>query len=133
MEQRTGRLSVRVYATQAELPLEGSTVAVLQQGEGGRYRLLSLQATDSSGRIESVDIPAPAAGESTSPGDAGSSDGFALCSVWAEHPGYAMLQMDGVQIFPGVETVQNMELTPLVRGQSSLQQRTVRDIPAQDL
>ena len=133
MEQRTGRLSVRVYTTQAELPLEGSTVAVLQQGEGGRYRLLSLQATDSSGRIESIDIPAPAAGESTSPGTADSPDGFALCSVWAEHPGYAMLQMDGVQIFPGVETVQNMELTPLMRGQSSLQQRTVRDIPAQDL
>ena len=56
-----------------------------------------------------------------------------MCSVWAEHPGYAMLQVDGVQIFPGVETVQNMELTPLERGQSSLQQRTVRDIPAQDL
>ena len=117
MEQRTGRLSVRVYTTQAELPLEGSTVAVLQKGEGGRYRLLSLQSTDSSGRITSVDGPKC----------------FSVCSVWAEHPGYAMMQVDGVQIFPGVETVQNMELTPLERGQSSLQQRTVRDIPAQDL
>ena len=132
MEQRTGRLSVRVYTTQAELPLEGSTVAVLQKGEGGRYRLLSLQTTDSSGRITSVDIPAPAAEESIAPGAADGPECFSVCSVWAEHPGYAMLQ-DGVQIFPGVETVQNMELTPLERGQSSLQQRTVRDIPAQDL
>ena len=133
MEQRTGRLSVRVYTTQAELPLEGSTVAVLQNGEGVRYRLLSLQTTDSSGRITSVDIPAPAAEESIAPGAADGPKCFSVCSVWAEHPGYAMLQVDGVQIFPGVETVQNMELTPLERGQSSLQQRTVRDIPAQDL
>ena len=129
--KQMGRLSVRVYTTQAELPLEGSTVAVLQKGEGGRYRLLSLQTTDSSGR--SVDIPAPAAEESIAPGAADGPKCFSVCSVWAEHPGYAMLQVDGVQIFPGVETVQNMELTPLERGQSSLQQRTVRDIPAQDL
>ena len=67
---RTGKLSVRVYTTQAELPLEGATVAVLQKGEGGRYRLLSLQTTDSSGRITSVDIPAPAAEESIAPGAA---------------------------------------------------------------
>ena len=95
--------------------------------------MLSLQTTDSSGRITSVDIPAPAAEESIAPGAADGPECFSVCSVWAEHPGYAMLQVDGVQIFPGVETVQNMELTPLERGQSSLQQRTVRDIPAQDL
>ena len=89
--KRTGKLSVRVYTTQAELPLEGATVAVLQKGEGGRYRLLSLQSTDSSGRITSVDIPAPAAEESIAPGAADGPKCFSVCSVWAEHPGYAML------------------------------------------
>ena len=89
--KQMGRLSVRVYTTQAELPLEGATVAVLQKGEGGRYRLLSLQTTDSSGRIASVDIPAPAAEESIAPGAADGPKCFSVCSVWAEHPGYAML------------------------------------------
>ena len=133
MEQRTGRLSVRVYTTQAELPLEGSTVAVLQKGEGGRYRLLSLQTTDSSGRITSVDIPAPAAEESIAPGAADGPKCFSVCSVWAEHPGYAMLLVEGVQIFDGVDTLQEMELSPLSEGESSLVQEQIREITGQSL
>ena len=58
---------------------------------------------------------------------------FALCDVWAEQPGYAMLQVAGVQIFPDVETLQAMELIPLPQGLCSLQQRDERDIPAQNL
>ena len=129
--KQMGRLSVRVYTTQAELPLEGASVAVLQKGRFGRYDLLSIQAADRSGLIQPVEIPTPAAaaGLTSNTGDVP----YALCTVWAEYPGYYMLEVENVQIFPGVETVQNMELTPLVRGQSSLQQRTVRDIPAQDL
>ena len=58
---------------------------------------------------------------------------FSVCSVWAEHPGYVMLQVNGVQVFSGVETVQEMELIPLAEGESSLQQRDVRDITSQSL
>ena len=97
-------------------------------------KLLSLQATDSSGKIKAVQIDTPALGESISPGGlSGNSGPCALCSVWAEHPGYMMLKMENVQIFPGVETVQEMELMPLPQNQCSLQQRTVWDIPAQSL
>ena len=127
-----GRLSVRVYASQAELPLEGATVVVTQLGRGGKYRLLSVQATDSSGLIAPVEIPTPAVGESTHPVYGGEAV-CAVCSVWAEHPGYVMLQVNGVQVFPGVETVQEMELIPLAEGESSLQQRDVRDITSQSL
>ena len=131
MTKNNGTLAVRVYTSQAELPLEGASVAVLQKGRFGRYDLLSIQAADRSGLIQSVEIPTPAAAAGLT-----SNTGavpYALCTAWAEYPGYYMLEVENVQIFPGVETVQNMELTPLVRGQSSLQQRTVRDIPAQDL
>ena len=132
--QATGTLSVRVYTSQAQIPLEGATVVVAAPGEGGKWQLLSLQNTNSSGEIRPVRIDAPALGESTSPnGLPGNGVPFSLCSVWAEQPGYAMLQMENVQIFPGVETVQNMELIPLPQGQCSLQQRDVWDIPAQSL
>ena len=123
---------MRVYASQAELPLEGATVVVTQQGGGGKYRLLSVQATDSSGLIEPVEVPTPAAGESTHPVYGGEAV-YTVCSVWAEHPGYVMLQVNGVQVFSGVETVQEMELIPLAEGESSLQQRDVRDITSQSL
>ena len=53
--------------------------------------------------------------------------------MWAEHPGYAMLLVEGVQIFQGVETLQSMELEPLNEGQSSLIQNNIREIPGQTL
>ena len=132
--QATGTLSVRVYTSQAQIPLEGATVVVAAPGEEGKYKLLSIQNTDSSGQICPVTIDAPALGESTSPGGLpGTGRPFALCDVWAEQPGYAMLQVENVQVFPGVETVQNMELIPLPQGLCSLQQRDERDIPVQNL
>lgn len=132
--QATGTLSVRVFTSRAQIPLEGATVVVASPGEEGKWKLLSIQNTDSSGLIRPVTIDAPALGESTSPGGLpGPGLPFALCDVWAEQPGYAMLRMNGVQIFPGVETLQNMELIPLPQGLCSLQQRDERDIPAQNL
>ena len=132
--QATGTLSVRVYTSQAQIPLEGATVVVAAPGKEGKWKLLSIQSTDSSGLIRPVTIDAPALGESTSPGGLpGNGVPFSLCEVWAEQPGYAMLQVSGVQIFPGVETMQNLELIPLPQGLCSLQQRDERDIPAQSL
>ena len=132
--QATGTLSVRVYTSQAQLPLEGATVVVTSPGEEGKWKLLSIQSTDSSGLIRPVTIDAPVPGESTSPGGLpGNGAPFALCDIWAELPGYAMLQMENVQVFPGVETMQGMELTPLPLGLCSLQQRDERNITAQDL
>ena len=132
--QATGTLSVRVYTSQAQIPLEGATVVVAEPGEEGKWKLLSIQNTDSSGQICPIQIDAPALGESTSPGGLpGTGRPFALCDVWAEQPGYAMLQVAGVQIFPDVETLQAMELIPLPQGLCSLQQRDERDIPVQNL
>ena len=132
--QATGTLSVRVYTSQAQIPLEGATVVVAAPGEEGKYKLLSIQNTDSSGQICPVTIDAPSLGDSTSPGGLpGPGRPFALCDVWAEQPGYAMLQVAGVQIFPDVETLQAMELIPLPQGLCSLQQRDERDITSQSL
>ena len=127
----TGTLTVRVITSRAQLPVEGATVVVTQRGTGGKYQLLSVQATDRSGATKPVAISTPALGESTHPGS--SVPPYAVCDVWAEHPGYTMLEAEGVQIFPGVETVQDMELIPLPRGQNSLQHLDVREIPPQSL
>lgn len=127
----TGTLTVRVITSRAQLPVEGATVVVTQKGEGGKYQLLSVQATDRSGATKPVAIPTPALGESTHPGSP--VPPYAVCDVWAEHPGYAMLLVEGVQIFQGVETLQSMELEPLNEGQSSLIQNNVREITGQTL
>lgn len=131
--EHTGKLSVRVYATQAEVPIQGATVVVTRQGRSGKSDLLSVQATNSSGMIRPVEIVTPGAYESTGPVETGEERSFSVCTVWAEHPDYAMLQVSGVQVFPGVETLQDMELIPLAEGQNSLQRRSQRVITPQNL
>ena len=126
-----GRLVVRVYTSRAELPIVDATVVVTQRNQDGKYKLLSVQATNSSGMTQPITIPTPLLGESTHPG--APLPPFAICDVWAEHPRYAMLLVEGVQIFDGVETLQDMELEPLTEGQSSLLQNSIRDIPGQNL
>lgn len=126
-----GTLLVRVYTSRAQLPVAGATVVVTQRDKGGKYKLLSVQSTDSSGATRPVEIPTPLLGESTHPGAV--LPPFAVCDVWAEHPGFAMLLVEGVQIFDGVETLQSMELEPLSQGQSSLIQNDFREIPGQNL
>lgn len=132
-QKRTGTLRVRVFATQAELPVQGATVVVIRRAVSGKYDLLSVQATDSSGLIQPVAIEAPPAEESTEPEGADGGEPYTSCDVWAEHPGYAMLQVDGVQIFRGVETVQNMELTPLAPGVGGWKGKKEFSNPKQDL
>ena len=61
----TGTLTVRVITSRAQLPVEGATVVVTQRGTGGKYQLLSVQATDRSGATKPVVISTPALGETT--------------------------------------------------------------------
>lgn len=126
-----GILKVRVYTSRAEIPLEQATVVVTQRRPDGNYRLLSVQSTDSSGLIRPVTVDTPMLWESTAPDSPDTP--YAQCEIWAQHPGFAVLLVEGVQVFPGVETFQAMELTPLSEGQGSLENTEIRDIPSQNL
>ena len=130
--QQTGKLVVRVFATSAQLPLEGATVVVTTRNENGKFDLITLQKTDRSGLTESIEINTPASGDSTAQSTNGRSP-FVSSEVWAEHPGFAVMRVEGVQIFPGVVTRQDMELIPLGEGEHELGWLDRRDISAQNL
>lgn len=107
---QTGSLAVRVFTSQAQLPVSGATVIISSREEDDRYHVFSVQTTDSSGSTKSFPLDAPDLALSESPGGA---PPFSDYSLVVEHPGYYLATFEKLQIFPGIETVQNVPLTPL--------------------
>ena len=107
---QSGSLIVHVYASRAQLPIQGATVLVAQQDTQGRYELLSALITDESGIAGPIALPAPDANLSQSPG---TPLPFSSYSLVVEHPGYQVALFQGLQIFSGVETTQSVPLIPL--------------------
>ena len=132
MDNTTGTLQVQVYTSRAALPVRDATVVVVQRAPSGKYDLISIQSTDSSGKIRPITVETPPLAESTHPNNIPGPP-FAQCDIWAEHPNYAMLLVEGVQVFPGVETIQSMDLCPLSGSGTEFFQCGVREIPPQNL
>ena len=107
---QTGSLAVRVFTSQAQLPVSGATVIISNRGADNRYHVFSIQTTDSSGSTKSFPLDAPDLALSESPGG---SAPFSDYSLVVEHPGYYLATFEKLQIFPGIETVQNVPLVPL--------------------
>jgi len=108
---QTGSLVVRVYTSQeAQLPVSGATVIISSREEDGRRKVLSIQTTDESGGTRPFDLPAPNGSLGLSPGQAAP---FSDYSLVVEHPDYFLATFERLQIFPGVETVQDVSLVPL--------------------
>ena len=115
-----GTIVTRVYTSRAQLPVAG----------GGRHTLLALRVTDENGRTAPIRVATPEPSASESPG---TESPFAVCDIWVEVPGYEMLLVENVQVFPNTETLQELELIPLPEQTSSSTRGEIVDIPPQDL
>ena len=104
----SGTLLLRVFTSRGEFPVQDASIFVTHHGNEGRD-LLALRVSDPNGAAPPIQIPSPAPEQSQSPqGDTP----YALCDVWAEHQGYQLLVVQGVQIFPGVTSIQDLPLIP---------------------
>lgn len=125
----SGNLIVRTYTSSAQVPLEGVAVTVTEAAQNGT-RLLAARLTDESGRIEPITIPTPERSESQSPGN---KIPFTTVNITADHPEYERIVVDNVQIFPGVLTLQDLELIPVGERPEAWNITEVFDIPPQTL
>ena len=107
---QTGSLIVRVFTSQAQLPISGATVIISKRAEDNRHNVFSIQTTDDSGATKSFQLEAPDLSLSETPN---SGVPFSDYSLVVEHPEYYLATFEKLQIFPGIETVQNVPLTPL--------------------
>lgn len=106
-----GTLAVHVFVSSARLPVPDAVVIVSAPGVEGKQRLISLQVTDRNGRIPFVTLRAPEPSASLDPG--GSGEAFSTYTLLVEHPDYQLALYEQLQIFPGIETVQEVPLVPL--------------------
>ena len=106
---QTGTLTVRAFTSNAQLPVSGATVIISSQEEDGRRKVFSVQTTDVSGVTPPITLEAPDKNLSESPGQAAP---FSNYSLVVEHPEYYLATFERLQVFPGVETVQNVPLVP---------------------
>lgn len=109
--QDTGRLIFRVYTSDADIPVEGATVLIRQQEPPGR--LLGVRVTNSSGETDPVELKTP--GRSLSQTPEHTVQPWTGLSVMVEHPEYERVTLQGLQVFPGIETIQTVRLLPLRR------------------
>lgn len=105
----TGTIVVNTYTSNARIPVEGATVLFRRQEPP--YSLLGFRITDSSGKTAPLTVPTVDLRESQSPGAVDAP--FTAIIVQAEHPEYERVVLQGVQIFPGITTVQSIQLLPL--------------------
>ncbi len=122
----SGTLVTRIFTGRGQLPVSDAFVAVVRHAAAGD-QLLAAQTSDASGNTSPVVLDAPDPTDSLRPGNR---TPFALCDIWAEHPGFQLMVVQDVQIFPDVVSIQELPLLPLLPGSD---QTDVVVIPPQPL
>lgn len=104
-----GTIIVNVYTGNARIPVEGSTVLFRLQNPPGT--LLGLRTTDLSGITTPLSISTVDTSFSQSPDP--SERPWTGVNLRVEHPEFERVLLEGVQVFPGITTIQNVGLLPL--------------------
>ena len=106
---QTGTLTFQIYTSDAFIPIEGATAVVRQQDPPGK--LLGIRVTDSSGKTDPIEIVTPDRSLGLSPERV--IQPWTGLNVLVEHPDFERVFITGVQVFPGINTLQAVQLLPL--------------------
>ncbi len=101
-----GTLAVRAYTAAGALPIEGAAVRIKDSGGEVLYSL----TTDRDGTTAPVSLPTPLKALSMTPGGVGLP--YSLYDLEIDAEGYYSKQIRGVAVFPGVASLQIINLIP---------------------
>ena len=105
-DEYTGFLRVQVYTASGAYPVPNALVTVSSAARG----LINAAITNSGGQTEPFVLPAPAPGESFRPGEG---IPYELYSLDTTAPGFYGVKNLGVAVYPGITTIQRVELIPV--------------------
>ena len=123
-----GYLTARAFMSYAQIPLED--VAVVITAEDGTA--IAMRLTNRSGLTEPIPIPTPDKSESERPEENGQQP-FTDVTVYAFKTDFEQIAARNVQIFPGVTTVQDLEMVPLSELPDRWDENVLYNTPPQNL
>jgi len=124
----TGKLLVHAYVSTAQIPIAGAVIIVSAPQADGKQKLLFVQHTDENGNAGPVVLAAPDRQSSIAPGQDGPA--FSAYTLVVEHPDYQLAVFEGLQVFPNIETLQEVPMIPL---SANLEQNDVTTVTPQPL
>lgn len=119
----TGTLRVRTYVSTAQFPVSGATVIVSAPNKDGRHKLLFIALTDQNGVVGPITLDAPARELGLTPGQ--KETAFSSYTIVVEHPDYQLAVFEQLQVFSGIETIQDVPLIPISANGKDRQDMTV--------
>ncbi len=111
-QQGNGLLSVQVYTADRALPIVGANV-IISKNNGNGEELIRILKTDGNGKTPTVELPAPPAINSLSPGNA---NNFYRYNIRVDYPGYYTTENRDVPLFENQTSIQPIALIPLPEG-----------------
>lgn len=107
-----GSVITRVYTSDAYVPLRDVPVVYTHTEKDGTSALLAVLTTDSSGLTKPFYVQTPDSSQSLTPGSV--LQPYATLDIHVSAPGYRSVTAEGVQLFPGIQTVQGFQLQPVL-------------------
>lgn len=103
-----GYIQVHAYTSRAQIPLSDTAVTVTDASGSA----IAMRLTGRSGQLDEpipITVPDVSAGQSPNTGIIP----FAIVNLYAKHKNYEEIDVRNLQIFPGVVTLQNLDMIPL--------------------
>ena len=110
MMQEYGTVTAQIVTSAAQIPIPGSTLTITRELPDGRQELLAVRMTNYDGFTEPFDVPTPPASDSQTRQTAETP--YALVDLRGEHAGYDRVSIHNAQVFPGIQTLQQIVLIP---------------------
>ncbi len=112
--EENGYITVNVRTAGGALPVENAVVTVKDSGGA----ILAVFFTDRDGKTPRLKVLAPPRENSESPGAA--SPPFFNYNIDTDREGYISVRNVGVPVYPGITSIQTVDLVPLSEGASRL-------------
>lgn len=104
-----GRLRIRAYTAGGALPVKNAIVRIQGAEEDNRLVSYSL-VTDVDGLTPEITLPAPSLDYSLSPNSTESP--YSIYNIEISAPGYFTKRISGLTVFPGISSVQLINMIP---------------------